>query len=205
MMKTFAYCSFLEKVNSKLIYEEIMRYCHRNSLRLAKFFSASRDLNKPMHDRELLMILTRDLIRKDTLVVYEASNLGRSICQVIEVLKMALNRGVNVHFVKVDLVFEAEEFQSKEAIIRILSYVSDSFSARETTDNEVRRVKEVRPVLGRPKGRANTRLKLDDYEYDIMKYLDLKISKRSIARILECHPQTLQDWLVRRKVKENAA
>jgi DNA invertase Pin-like site-specific DNA recombinase len=158
-----------------------------------------------MHDRELLMILTRDLIRKDTLVVYEASNLGRSICQVIEVLKMALNRGVNVHFVKVDLVFEAEEFQSKEAIIRILSYVSDSFSARETTDNEVRRVKEVRPVLGRPKGRANTRLKLDDYEYDIMKYLDLKISKRSIARILECHPQTLQDWLVRRKVKENAA
>ncbi len=200
-MKTYAYCSFLEKVNSRFIHEEIMRYSFRNSMKISKFLSASNDLNKPLYDRELLIWINKDLSRKDTLIVYEVGNLGRSICQVIEVLKMALSRGINIHFVKVGMIFYAKEFQKKGEVLRLLSHVSKAFTSRSTSDALLRR-ERVKRALGRPKGRGNFRLKLDEHQEDIMKYLTLKISKRSIARILECHPQTLQDWLLKRQQGE---
>ena len=54
--------------------------------------------------------------------------------------------------------------------------------------------------LGRPKGSKNKSLKLDRYEEDILKYLDLGISKASIAKLVGCHPQTLYDWLTRKDI-----
>jgi DNA invertase Pin-like site-specific DNA recombinase len=205
-MKTYAYCSFLEKVNSRIIHEEILRYCSRKSIKISKFLSSSLDLQKPLCDRELFQLLSRDMMSKDVLVVYEAGNLGRSICQVIEILKMALNRGINIHFVKANLIFYAKESQEKSEAIRLLSYVSNAFSRRLSSDNLFRR-DLTRRSLGRPKGRNNHRLKLDDHQTEIVKYLNLKISKRSIAKLVQCHPQTLQDWLVRRKIfgKEKVA
>jgi DNA invertase Pin-like site-specific DNA recombinase len=178
-----------------------MRYCSVKSLKISKFLSSSLDLQKPIYDRELFQLLNKDLLSRDALVVYEAGNLGRSICQVLEVLKMALSRGVNVHFVKVGLVFYAKAYQEKSEAIKLLSYVSNAFSSRSTSDDLFRRDLTKRS-LGRPKGRENNRLKLDEYQNEILKYLNLKISKRSIAKLVQCHPQTLQDWLIRRKINE---
>jgi DNA invertase Pin-like site-specific DNA recombinase len=203
-MKTYAYFSFLEKINSRSIHEEIMSYCYKNSLNISKFLSSSLDLKKPIHDREILQLLNKELSNQDALVVYEAGNLGRSICQVIEVLKTALIRGVNIHFVKVGMVFYAKEYQSKTEVIHLLGYVSTAFSSRLTSDDLFRR-DLTKKSLGRPKGRENNRLKLDEHQSDILKYLHLKISKRSIAKLVRCHPQTLQEWLVRRKVTERSA
>jgi DNA invertase Pin-like site-specific DNA recombinase len=202
-MKTYVYCSFIEKINSRVIYEDMLKYCHKNSLNIYKFLSSSLDLTKPIYDRELLSLLNGELSFQDNLVVYEAGNLGRSICQVIEVLKTALIRGVNIHFVKTGLVFYAKQFQEKNEVIRLLAYVSQAFSSRLTTDDLFRR-DLIKKSLGRPKGRENNRLKLDDHQNDILKYLHLKISKRSIAKLVQCHPQTLQDWLIRRKIMEGA-
>ena len=56
--------------------------------------------------------------------------------------------------------------------------------------------------LGRPKGRQNSSLKLDKHRKDIVKYLDLKISKASIAKLVNCHPQTLYDWIDRHGIPD---
>ncbi|CDN11815.1 site-specific recombinase, resolvase family protein [Richelia intracellularis] len=47
--------------------------------------------------------------------------------------------------------------------------------------------------IGRPKGRRSQKLKLDAFETEICKYLDKKISKSSIAKLLDCSPSTLYD------------
>jgi DNA invertase Pin-like site-specific DNA recombinase len=54
--------------------------------------------------------------------------------------------------------------------------------------------------LGRPKGKAK-KVKLDEHEKDIRRYLKLGISKRSIAKLVDCAPSTLYEWIDRRKIR----
>ncbi len=54
-------------------------------------------------------------------------------------------------------------------------------------------------VLGRPKGKA-AKVKLDDKRSEILSLLDKGVSKRSIAKIVDCAPSTLYDWFKRNKV-----
>ena len=54
--------------------------------------------------------------------------------------------------------------------------------------------------LGRPKGRQSTKLKLDPKKQEIQMYLDKGISKRSIAKLVDCAPSTLYSWLERNKL-----
>ncbi len=54
--------------------------------------------------------------------------------------------------------------------------------------------------LGRPPGQA-ARVKLDAHEQAIREYLRKGIGKRDIARLVECAPSTLYDWLDRRGIK----
>jgi len=59
--------------------------------------------------------------------------------------------------------------------------------------------------LGRPRGAKNARLKLDAHTDAIQRYLDKGLSKRSIAKLLECAESTLYDWLARRRRGSSAA
>ncbi|MGB5631677.1 MAG: hypothetical protein WBM44_09190 [Waterburya sp.] len=54
--------------------------------------------------------------------------------------------------------------------------------------------------LGRPKGRQSAKLKLDPRKQEIQMYLDKEISKRSIAKLVDCAPSTLYYWLERNQL-----
>jgi transposase-like protein len=53
--------------------------------------------------------------------------------------------------------------------------------------------------MGRPKGPAK-HVKLDEHREQITDYLRKGVSKRSIARIIECSPTTLHNWINRNKL-----
>ena len=59
--------------------------------------------------------------------------------------------------------------------------------------------------LGRPKGRKNKELKLDKHQKDIQRYLDLKISKASIAKLIGCHAQTLYNYIDKKELDKAEA
>jgi DNA invertase Pin-like site-specific DNA recombinase len=50
-------------------------------------------------------------------------------------------------------------------------------------------------------GKRSARLKLDAKEAEIRGYLAKGISKRSIAKLVDCSPSTLYEWLARRKIR----
>ena len=54
--------------------------------------------------------------------------------------------------------------------------------------------------LGRPPGRQSAQLKLDPRKEEIQLYLDKGISKRSIAKLVDCAPSTLYYWLERNQL-----
>lgn len=58
--------------------------------------------------------------------------------------------------------------------------------------------------LGRPKGKPNKTLKLDKDRQTIQKYLDLHISRASIAKLIGCNTQTLYNYIAKRELKPKA-
>ena len=58
--------------------------------------------------------------------------------------------------------------------------------------------------LGRPKGRQSAQLKLDPRKKEIQMYLDKGISKRSIAKLVDCAPSTLYYWLERNNLRSSS-
>ena len=57
-------------------------------------------------------------------------------------------------------------------------------------------------MLGRPKGESNS-LKLDAFRDQISDYIKKGINKRAIAKLIECSPSTLYQWLKRRHIHIN--
>jgi DNA invertase Pin-like site-specific DNA recombinase len=56
--------------------------------------------------------------------------------------------------------------------------------------------------LGRPPGKRAAKLKLDARKQEIQIYLDKGISKRSIAKLVDCAPSTLYYWLERHQLSK---
>ena len=136
-------------------------------------------------------------------MAFEASHLACSTSQILEILTLAVDRKLTIHFIKYDLVVENNSNQiDTQHLLDIVSKVESDFISKRTTQALARRKAAGLP-LGRPKGRGNKSLKLDKFKTDIKKYLELGISKASIAKLVDCHPQTLYDWLDRNEINSN--
>lgn len=140
---------------------------------------------------------------RDQLIVYEAAHLACSTSQVIEILNRAAERRLPLHFVKHGAFLSNEtDVVNTYYILNLISKVESDFISKRTSQALARRKAAGLP-LGRPKGRSNKSLKLDKYKMEIQKYVALGISKASIAKLVDCHPQTLYDWLEKNELTTN--
>lgn len=137
----------------------------------------------------------------DTILALDAISLARSHVQVLGFLEACLAKGVKVHFAKYKMEFKAEPTAKFMDLLDLSRQIESDFVSRRNTEAISKR-QEFGIVLGRPKGRKNKALKLDKYKKDIMRYLELSISKASIAKLVDCHPQTLYDWIDRNEITD---
>jgi DNA invertase Pin-like site-specific DNA recombinase len=135
----------------------------------------------------------------DVIVAAEVSRLARSTLQVLELLEAAAAKAVSVHIVKGHLVLDGSlQATITATILGLAAQIEREFIAARTKEALARRKAQGLP-LGRPKGPA-ARVKLDRDKDQIVTYLQKGVSKRSIARILECSPSTLYAWLRRHRI-----
>jgi DNA invertase Pin-like site-specific DNA recombinase len=85
-------------------------------------------------------------------------------------------------------------------VLGLAAEIVREFISLRTREALAKRRAEGKP-LGRPRGKRATRVKLDDKEAEIRGYLAKGISKRSIAKLVDCAPSTLYDWLDRRQLQ----
>lgn len=136
----------------------------------------------------------------DTLLCFDASQLACSTSQILELLSKAADYQVAIHFVKYDMSLKNDtSVVDTKHLLDVIGRIESDFISKRTTQALARRKAAGLP-LGRPKGRGNKSLKLDKHKDDIKKYLSLGISKASIAKLVDCHPQTLYDWLDRNEI-----
>ncbi len=150
-------------------------------------------------------VLMKKAHQHDTIVVYEASHIACSTSQMLEILGMAVSRKINIHFAKYNArIMSSEEQVDTQHLLNTISKIESDFVSKRTSQALARRKAAGLP-LGRPKGRGNKSLKLDKYREEIGKYMTLGISKASIAKLVDCHPQTLYDWLDRTETRNDSA
>ena len=148
--------------------------------------------------------LLKKINKGDALVVCKPDNIACSTSQILEILRIAASCGLSVHFAEYGMSVKNETSEiNTQHFINLISKIESDFVSQRTTHALARRKAAGLP-LGRPKGRKNNSLKLDQFKDDIAKYMNLGISKASIAKLVACHPQTLYDWLDR-SVKRDAA
>jgi len=182
--------------NQKL---SVLDYCNRHSLVPVQYIEDTSSGKMHWQSRPIGDILEKAR-QDDHVIVAEVSRLGRSTLQVLEILEFAASRKVSIHIAKSNMVMDGSMQSTITAtILGLAAQIEREFISTRTKEAlEQCRAKGIK--LGRPRGLAAS-LRLDNLKEDIMGYLKKGVSKRSVARIIECSPATLYAWLKRRKIK----
>ncbi len=146
----------------------------------------------------------KDLIDKlekgDNLIVAEISRLGRSMLEIMELLNVLLQKGVNIHIVKGNYELK-DDIQSKVlAFTFSLASEIERELISQRTKEALAKIKAEGKKLGRPKGSYSS--KLDKKKEYIKELLDKGVSMASIAKILGVHYHTVRNYVKRRNLKK---
>lgn len=178
----------------------ILEYANANGMAGLIFVEDVASGKLAWQQRKLGELLLKECKTGDTVVFAEISRMARSTLQVLEILKHCIDAGINVHIGKQKMILDGS-MQSRitATVLGLAAEIEREFISIRTKEALAKRKAEgVR--LGRPPGKAE-RVKLDAYAGQIMDYLAKGISKRDIARLLECSHTTLYEWMSRRGVK----
>jgi len=179
----------------------ILEYCNKHNISPLQIIEDTGSGKIHWKKRKIGQILEQAK-SGDIIVTSEISRIGRSTLQVLEILELAIQKGVFVHITKNNIIMD-ESLQSTitATILGLAAQIEREFISLRTKEALAKR-KAAGLKLGRPKGHAD-HLKLDNNKDQIIDYLKKGVSKRSIAKIVECSPSTLYLWLKRRRININ--
>lgn len=178
----------------------ILEYANRLNLTGLKFIEDTASGRTHWKERKSGELLTQTMKQGDVIIFAEVSRMARSTLQVLEMLEYASTHEYQVHIAKQNMQFD-DSLNAKitATVLGLAAEIEREFISARTKEALAKR-KADGVQLGRPKGKAKT-VKLDAHEKDIRRYLKLGISKRSIAKLVECAPSTLYEWIERRRIR----
>jgi DNA invertase Pin-like site-specific DNA recombinase len=179
----------------------ILDYCNSKNINNLKIVEDTISGTTSWRDREIGKLIENCIIG-DIIIVSEVSRLGRSILQVLEIMEIAAQKGISVHIAKNRMIMDGSMQSTITAtVLGLVAQIEREFLSSRT--KEALQQKKLDGVkLGRPKGQSNI-LKLDAFRDQILEYVKKGINKRDIAKLIECSPSTLYQWLKRRHIHTN--
>ena len=152
--------------------------------------SGTKNYNK----RELGKLLKK--VHKDDLIICaELSRLGRNLFMIMEILNLCMTKECKVWTIK-DNYRLGEDIQSKVlAFAFSLSAEIERNLISQRTKEALARRRAEGVILGRPKGRKSSKVKLSGHEDVIRTLLQRKVSKTEIARIFCVNRMTVDTFI----------
>jgi DNA invertase Pin-like site-specific DNA recombinase len=154
-------------------------------------------------DKRELGALLKKLKSGDLIIASELSRLGRSLYMVMRILEYCMKNSVRVVTVK-DNYELGDNIQSK-----VLAFAF-SLAAEIEWDMTSRRIREALArkkaagaILGRPRGRKSSRVKLSGHEKEIKMLLSKNTSKSTISRIYGVDKKTVYAFIKRENIKSS--
>jgi DNA invertase Pin-like site-specific DNA recombinase len=173
---------------------EINNFAASQQLRVDGWIEETISGTKAYNKRELGKLLKK--IREDDLIICaELSRLGRSLFMIMDILNICMNKGCKVWTIK-DNYRLGEDIQSKVLAFAFgLSAEIERNLISQRTKEALARKRSEGIVLGRPKGRKSSKVKLSGQEDVIRTLLSRKVSKCEIARIFKVDRMTVAAFI----------
>lgn len=172
----------------------VIEYAKRHGFEPMSFFEDMASGRKDWRERDLGRLIER-LGAGDVVIVNEFSRLGRSTFQVLEIMKLTAEKGAIVHVVKNNMVMDGSLNAKMAAVFfGFAAEVERDFISARTTEALARRKALGLPVGRRP-GSKNRDKKLDRAKDRIIEMLNAGVPKAAIARLVDCNPDTLYEWM----------
>ena len=183
---------------------EIEKFCHARQIKINRYIEETVSGMKSIDKRELGTLI-RKMKKNDTLIASEISRFGRRLLEVMSILKMLMDKKVNVITVKEH--FELGDNLQSHVIAFAFSLASEierSLISQRTKEALARR-KAMGQKLGRKAGGSNRQHKLDEKSELIRTMVKYGYTKSGICRKVGCRYDTLEKHLVREGLTVQAA
>lgn len=173
---------------------EIGKFAREHKIKIDLWIEETISSTKELKKRKFGKLLEK-LQPGDVIITTELSRLGRNLMQIMGILNHCMTNQVKIITTK-------EHYELGDNINAKVLAFAFGLSAEiernlisQRTREALARVRAEGKKLGRPIGATSQRTKLKGKEAEIEKYLQLKISKNKIARMLGVHRLTLADFM----------
>lgn len=155
------------------------------------------------YDKRQLGKLLKKVTADDVIICSELSRLGRNLFMIMEILNICMNKDCKVWTIK-DHYRLGDDIASKvlEFAFGLSAEIERNLISQRTREALARKKSEG-VVLGRPKGRKSTKVKLSGKENTIKDLLEQGVSKTQIARIFKVDRMTVYNFIERENLLEN--
>lgn len=173
---------------------EIDNFAAKENIKIDGWIEETISGTKNYDKRELGKLLKR--VKKDDLIICaELSRLGRNLFMIMEILNICMIKECKVWTIK-DGYRLGEDIQSKVLAFAFgLSAEIERNLISQRTKEALARKKAEGVVLGRPKGRKSSKVKLTGKELVIKELLSQNVPKTQIAKIFKVNRMTLSTFI----------
>lgn len=179
---------------------EINQFCDKSVLVVDKWIEETISGSKNVEDRKLGKLLKK-MRKEDILICSELSRLGRNLLMIMGILNECMNRDIQVWTIKDNYRLGSDINSKVLAFAFGLSAEIERNLISQRTKEALARKKAEGVILGRPKGRKSSRVKLTGKEKELQMLLDKNVSKSAIGRILGVNRLTVTKFISDGKIK----
>ena len=175
---------------------EILQFCKKNQITIEKWIEETISGTKIPEKRRLGLLLN-NVAAGDLIICSELSRLGRSLFMIMPILSRCMEIGAKIWTIK-DRYRLGDDIQSKVlAFAFSLSAEIERDLISQRTKEALARKRSEGVILGRPRGKKSSHVKLTGFERQIRELLDKKISKSAIGRLLGVNRMTVDEFIKR--------
>jgi DNA invertase Pin-like site-specific DNA recombinase len=179
----------------------VLDYARKHRFRVSDFVETHSSALRATQKEQLLQFID-SLQKGDRLLVSELSRLGRSLGQILQIVERLIQKGVGLVAIKEAIAFEGKQTMQTKAMIALFGLFAeverDLIAERTKEGLAAARARGKR--LGRPKG-SRGKSRLDGKEQEIQGLLQKRVSKASLARIMDVSPTTLHHFIKTRNLQ----
>jgi len=200
MQRTIAYLrvSTLDQ-NLEKNKADILHLANDRSLGKVEFIEEKVSGKVPWKQRKIGPLLA-ELKKGDTILLSEFSRLGRSMLECMEIISIAVEKGINIYTVKG--AWQLDNTIQSKVMAMVFSMAAeierDLISKR--TKEALLSIKQSGGKLGRPKGPGKS--KLDAFRPEIEALLNNGSSQKFIAKRYQVTEPTLCNWMKKNSIRK---
>ena len=177
----------------------ILEYANANGIRDLIFIEDTVSSRVDWKKRKIGQLINSTAKTGDVIVFAEVSRMARSVLEVLDILKIAMEKELIIYIskqnVKLDNTIQAKIYA---VVLGLAAEIERDFISSRTKE-ALARLKSEGKTLGRPKGSAGKSLKLDKYKKEIIEYINKDVSVASMSKILEVNYFTLTRYIKKLK------